>query len=41
MDHAIDVLVCGSGCAGLGAAVAAARAGARVLLIERAPFAGA
>jgi hypothetical protein len=37
---AIDVLVCGGGCAGLGAAVAAARAGARVLLIERAPFSG-
>jgi hypothetical protein len=36
----IDVLVCGGGCAGLGAAVAAGRAGARVLLIERAPFTG-
>jgi hypothetical protein len=36
----VDVLVCGGGCAGLGAAVAAARAGARVLLIERAPFSG-
>jgi hypothetical protein len=36
----IDVLVCGGGCAGLGAAVAAARSGASVLLVERAPFAG-
>lgn len=34
------VVVCGGGCAGLGAAVAAARSGARTLLIERAPFAG-
>jgi hypothetical protein len=40
MSHDIDVLVCGGGCAGLGAAVAAARAGAKVLLIERAGFAG-
>lgn len=35
-----DILVCGSGCAGLGAAVTAARQGAKVLLIERAGFAG-
>ncbi|MBI3832256.1 MAG: FAD-dependent oxidoreductase [Planctomycetes bacterium] len=36
----VDVLVCGGGCAGLGAALAAAREGAKVLLLERAPFAG-
>ena len=35
-----DVLVCGGGCAGLVAAVAAARNNARTLLIERAGFAG-
>ena len=35
-----DVLVCGGGCAGLGAALAAARNGAKVVLIERAGFAG-
>jgi hypothetical protein len=34
------VLVCGGGCAGLGAALSAARNGARTLLIERAGFAG-
>lgn len=35
-----DVLVCGGGCAGLAAALSAARNGARTLLIERAGFAG-
>lgn len=35
-----DVLVCGGGCAGSAAALAAARAGAKTLLIEKAPFAG-
>jgi len=35
-----DVLVCGGGCAGTAAALAAARRGAKVLLVEKAPFAG-
>lgn len=35
-----DVLVCGGGCAGTAAALSAARAGAKTLLIEKAPFAG-
>jgi len=35
-----DVLVCGGGCAGLAAALSAARNGARTVLIERAGFAG-
>jgi ribulose 1,5-bisphosphate synthetase/thiazole synthase len=35
-----DVLVCGAGCAGIAAALSAARSGADVLLIEKAPFAG-
>src|SRR5687768_15485906 len=35
-----DVLVCGGGCAGLAAALASARRGAKTLLIERAGFAG-
>jgi flavin-dependent dehydrogenase len=35
-----DVLVCGGGCAGISAALAAARRGAKVLLVEKAPFAG-
>ncbi|OAI53182.1 glucose-inhibited division protein A [Planctomyces sp. SCGC AG-212-M04] len=35
-----DVLVCGAGCAGAAAALSASRNGAKVLLVERAPFAG-
>jgi hypothetical protein len=35
-----DVLVCGGGCAGTAAALSAARRGAQVLLVEKAPFAG-
>lgn len=35
-----EVLVCGGGCAGTAAALAAARNGAKVLLVEKAPFAG-
>lgn len=35
-----DVAVCGGGAAGVGAAVGAARAGARVALLEQAPFLG-
>src|ERR1035437_6320723 len=36
----VDVLVCGGGVAGLAAAVAAARCGAKTLLIERAGYLG-
>jgi 2-polyprenyl-6-methoxyphenol hydroxylase-like FAD-dependent oxidoreductase len=36
----IDVLVCGAGCAGIGAAIAAARMGVRVHVVERMGFAG-
>ncbi len=35
-----DVLVCGGGCAGIAAALSAARNGAKTLLIERAGFSG-
>src|SRR5437867_5111149 len=35
-----DVVVCGAGSAGLGAALAAARAGSSVALVERWPFFG-
>jgi hypothetical protein len=35
-----EVLVCGGGCAGLAAALSAARNGARTLLVERAGFSG-
>ncbi|HZK81599.1 MAG TPA: FAD-dependent oxidoreductase, partial [Humisphaera sp.] len=40
MAISTEVLVCGAGCAGLTAALAAARNGAKVLLVERAGFAG-
>src|SRR3954465_2519898 len=36
----VEGLVCGGGCAGLGATLAAARRGAKTLLLERAGFAG-
>ena len=36
----VDVLVCGGGSAGVAAAVAAARSGARVLLLERYGYLG-
>ena len=35
-----DVLVCGGGCAGIGATLGAARSGVSTLLVERAGFAG-
>ena len=35
-----DVLVCGAGLAGIGAAVAAARSGAQTMVVERMGFAG-
>ena len=35
-----DVLVCGAGLAGIGAAVAAARGGAKTMVVERNGFAG-
>lgn len=38
--YSVDVLVCGGGCAGLAAAVAAARNNAKTLLLERAGFSG-
>jgi len=39
-DHSYDVLVCGGGPSGIGAAVAAARNGADTLLVERYGFLG-
>ncbi len=36
----VDVLVCGGGCAGIAAGIAAARGGAKTLLVERAGFLG-
>lgn len=38
--HECDVLVCGGGCAGIAAALAAARRGAEVVLLERWPRVG-
>lgn len=40
ITHEVDVLVAGGGLAGLGAALGAARAGARTLLVERHGFLG-
>lgn len=40
LERRYDVAVCGAGCAGMAAALAAARSGAKTLLVERAGFAG-
>ena len=38
--HQADVVVCGGGPAGIGAAIEAARSGAKVILVEHAGFLG-
>ncbi len=40
IDFTPDVMVCGAGCAGIAAALQAARRGAKTLLVERAGFSG-